>query len=163
MPSSVGTGPIHMNSVQCTGREKSITECHYRLVPLYSCKHNQDVAIRCNVPNTGMKTMVRNTHENMPMYPQIGVKQCHSQGNTFSSLHIQVRLAGGRESAEGRVEVLMEVGGVKRWGSICSENWGINEAMVVCRQLGFGFASRAHQVSNMLMFFCKSLLHSLFF
>ncbi|XP_077936572.1 lysyl oxidase homolog 4-like isoform X1 [Gasterosteus aculeatus] len=136
-----GTGPIHMNSVQCVGREKSITECTYRPVPLYTCKHDQDVAVRCNVPNTGMQATVRNA----PSYVhRTGLWQ-YSRADKTLFHNPQVRLAGGREPSEGRVEVLMEVGGAKRWGSICSENWGINEAMVVCRQLGLGFASTAHQ------------------
>ena len=45
----------------------------------------------------------------------------------------EVRLADGTMEGQGRVEVC--VNGV--WGTVCSNSWDENEALVVCKQLGF--------------------------
>ena len=44
-----------------------------------------------------------------------------------------VRLLDGNFTAEGRVEIFHN----KEWGTICDDGWGIEEASVVCRQLGY--------------------------
>ena len=56
----------------------------------------------------------------------------------------QLRLAAG-SSSYGRVEVYHPVYG---WGTVCDDYWDINDANVVCRQLGYFRANAAYQSAH---------------
>ena len=54
-------------------------------------------------------------------------------GSTTNCTDGDVRLEGGRNMFEGRVEMCDR----GEWKSVCDRRWGSEEAEVVCRQLGY--------------------------
>ena len=49
---------------------------------------------------------------------------------------IGIRLVGGRNEYEGRIEVQYQ----GQWGTVCDDNFGIDDAHVACRMMGLGRA-----------------------
>eukprot|EP00057_Strongylocentrotus_purpuratus_P022278 XP_011676752.1 PREDICTED: deleted in malignant brain tumors 1 protein-like [Strongylocentrotus purpuratus] len=67
----------------------------------------------------------------------MGAKGCTQAENAgaicYSEAPFRVRLVGGTSVTEGRVEVMYD----GSWGTICDDAWGLKDATVVCRMLGF--------------------------
>lgn len=117
-----------MDNVECIGNEGRLIDCSFSGWDQHSCSSHDAAGVICDCPN--------NNHRRGKRY--IGWPK---------QSPMRVRLAGGRNSNEGRVEVNLSDG--QGWGTICAAEWTYREGNVVCRQLGLGYAARA----NLTLFF----------
>lgn len=61
-----------------------------------------------------------------------------------------VRLEGGVDSTEGRVEICIN----DQWGTVCDQMWDVLDAAVVCRQLQLNYTGKINDSSWVLITLC---------
>ncbi|KAG8015174.1 Deleted in malignant brain tumors 1 protein, partial [Nibea albiflora] len=117
-----GSGPIWLDDVNCYGSESSITDCRHPGLGVSNCQHIEDASVVC-------ETQTSTTS-------QVDITTTTTGGNS-TGVEGQIRLAnGGNSSCSGRVEIFHH----GWWGTVCNDSWSLDNAHVVCRQLGCGWA-----------------------
>uniref|UniRef100_A0A3B4D4W5 SRCR domain-containing protein n=1 Tax=Pygocentrus nattereri TaxID=42514 RepID=A0A3B4D4W5_PYGNA len=125
-----GSGPILLDDVGCSGNESSITACSHKGFGEHDCSHGEDAGVTCSGKLIFINVL------SYIFFLQTMPNACIKS--------LQLQLVNGESRCCGRVEIQHN----GQWGTVCDDDWDINDAEVVCRQMGCGKAVSAHRSAH---------------
>ncbi|XP_050533340.1 uncharacterized protein LOC126901133 [Daktulosphaira vitifoliae] len=132
-----------LDDLECRGNEKSLYSCQFKEWGIHDCNAQESVGVICRVPGGKNCTNEEFECQSGECIPIRFLCDSYADCTDKSDEHpdrcnspLEVRLVGGNErraGLEGRVEVRQY--GI--WGTVCDDDFGTKEALVICNHLGY--------------------------